>query len=64
MLRHMIHAGIVMGEIATQAAISDQQAEAWLLAATVVTILISAFALARDCSADLFSPPREKGERG
>lgn len=57
MLRHMIHGTIVVAEITTHAAISDTQAATWLLAGTIATLLISAYSLARDCSADLFAPP-------
>lgn len=56
MFRHMIHGIIIVAEVTTQAAICDAQAETWLLAGTLATLLVSAIALARDCSADLFSP--------
>lgn len=59
MFRHMIHGAILLAEFTAHAAISDRQAETWLLAGTAATLLVSAVALAGNCSADLFAPPND-----
>lgn len=56
MVRYMIYGTIFVADVTTRTMINDQPAETRLPVGSVATLLISAFALAGEGSADPFSP--------
>lgn len=59
MLRHMVHAGIIVADFTSQVVTGDDGKGSWLMIVAVATFLFSAYGLARNCSAELFAPPSE-----
>jgi hypothetical protein len=59
MLRHMVHAGVIVADFTTQVVSGDGGPGNWLLVAGALSVMFSAYGLARDCSAGLFAPPSD-----